>query len=553
MILHPSTDKGTDRMGVWRQAINLNCFAWIVFLLAWGHRLILHLSSEPRHLVSLMPDDSSYYFLVANHIASGVGSTFDGVNMTNGYHPLWMMVCTLLAWATGGGALDSVDGMVFYTRLALAVQMFLGLAAVLMLWVAVRPMTFLPPTSAAVIPLLFALPWQLYAMGDGLESALTLFFWAGLFYFLPRLKPFTGRPGGDDFAFGALLSIGFLARLDHALLCIAIAVVALMLQCSGRFPGDHGDGRRSWGGFLLKTSLWAFPVLMTAALYFAINHVYFDSMTPISGKLKSSLPEIGFQSQWLLTYPVSFLFGGVILLGVVLCRSTLMSHAELRLTLYCSAAFVVIHGLNTILFMHWAVHVWHFTGWYVPLAVVAAILVSRFPGGKFLTSGFFALAIGAILLNVLFLSGREARAFQARSFDAALWARENITDGRFIGMSDSGVFGAFRGGGVVNLDGVINNRAYQNALVESGLAHYLEESGVDFVAHHAVPLERVSPGYGTHEYTRRSHLHRESGGTILLHEQEELYRSDPFHDGRGEMVFVIWRYQPEYRYGRGVF
>lgn len=40
-----------------------------------------------------MRDDAYYYFKVAQNITEGLGSTFDGINMTNGYHPLWMLVC----------------------------------------------------------------------------------------------------------------------------------------------------------------------------------------------------------------------------------------------------------------------------------------------------------------------------------------------------------------------------------------------------------------------------------------------------------------------------
>ncbi|MCE9647433.1 MAG: hypothetical protein K8S20_15675 [Chloroflexi bacterium] len=38
-------------------------------------------------------DDAYYYFKVAQNITQGMGSTFDGINATNGYHPLWMIVC----------------------------------------------------------------------------------------------------------------------------------------------------------------------------------------------------------------------------------------------------------------------------------------------------------------------------------------------------------------------------------------------------------------------------------------------------------------------------
>lgn len=38
-------------------------------------------------------DDAYYYFKVAQNISEGYGSTFDRINLTNGYHPLWLLVC----------------------------------------------------------------------------------------------------------------------------------------------------------------------------------------------------------------------------------------------------------------------------------------------------------------------------------------------------------------------------------------------------------------------------------------------------------------------------
>jgi len=38
-------------------------------------------------------DDAYYYFKVAQNITQGLGSTFDGINASNGYHPLWMIIC----------------------------------------------------------------------------------------------------------------------------------------------------------------------------------------------------------------------------------------------------------------------------------------------------------------------------------------------------------------------------------------------------------------------------------------------------------------------------
>src|SRR3990170_5245674 len=38
-------------------------------------------------------DDAYYYFKVAQNISEGQGSSFDGINPTNGYHPLWLLIC----------------------------------------------------------------------------------------------------------------------------------------------------------------------------------------------------------------------------------------------------------------------------------------------------------------------------------------------------------------------------------------------------------------------------------------------------------------------------
>ena len=39
-----------------------------------------------------MPDDAYYYFLSARNVAAGRGPSVDGLNASNGWHPLWMLV-----------------------------------------------------------------------------------------------------------------------------------------------------------------------------------------------------------------------------------------------------------------------------------------------------------------------------------------------------------------------------------------------------------------------------------------------------------------------------
>src|SRR5689334_1699423 len=37
-------------------------------------------------------DDAWYYLTIGRNLANGQGSTFDGINLTNGYHPLWQLI-----------------------------------------------------------------------------------------------------------------------------------------------------------------------------------------------------------------------------------------------------------------------------------------------------------------------------------------------------------------------------------------------------------------------------------------------------------------------------
>lgn len=54
---------------------------------------IVVVSPQNQLLNWFQTDDAFYYFKVAQNAAEGKGLTFDGLNPTNGFHPLWMAIC----------------------------------------------------------------------------------------------------------------------------------------------------------------------------------------------------------------------------------------------------------------------------------------------------------------------------------------------------------------------------------------------------------------------------------------------------------------------------
>ncbi|MDX9992981.1 MAG: hypothetical protein RBS68_13155 [Anaerolineales bacterium] len=75
------------------QIKRLHWFEISLLLIVIGVHLYAAFSSEqnfPQRWFTR--DDAYYYFKVAQNISEGKGSTFDGINPTNGYHPLWLAV-----------------------------------------------------------------------------------------------------------------------------------------------------------------------------------------------------------------------------------------------------------------------------------------------------------------------------------------------------------------------------------------------------------------------------------------------------------------------------
>jgi hypothetical protein len=89
----------------------------------------LTLCSPGWFLLNFVGDDALFYVVIANHFAHGLGSTFDGINPTNGYHPLWMVL--LSGWfAMWSPFVDTMTlSPAWLLRLAVAFQLPFLLAA----------------------------------------------------------------------------------------------------------------------------------------------------------------------------------------------------------------------------------------------------------------------------------------------------------------------------------------------------------------------------------------------------------------------------------------
>lgn len=114
-------------------------------------------------------DDAYYYFKVAQNISEGRGSTFDGINKTNGYHPLWMLVCIPIF------ALARFD-LILPLRILFLLMSGLSLATGILLYRMIGKV-FHPAIGAlAAIYWIFSTDILARVYQQGLETGLAVFF-----------------------------------------------------------------------------------------------------------------------------------------------------------------------------------------------------------------------------------------------------------------------------------------------------------------------------------------------------------------------------------------
>ena len=120
-------------------------------------------------------DDAYYYFKVAQNISEGHGSTFDGINRTNGYHPLWMLVCIPIF------ALARFD-LILPLRVLLLVMSGLSVVTAILLYRLIGRI-FAPAIGAlAAVFWVFSYDVLVILYQQGLESGIAAFFIVLLVY-----------------------------------------------------------------------------------------------------------------------------------------------------------------------------------------------------------------------------------------------------------------------------------------------------------------------------------------------------------------------------------
>ncbi len=441
-------------------------------------RIALVAFSPYDRAVGLFDDDAFYYFGVARHVAEGGGSTFNGLDPTNGYHPLWLLLLVpVLSIAHGHAALVAVTLVSAALAVAAARQIDrIGLLTG-------RPVL----VTLCAAPLLVvgaAGPSFFYS---GMETGLLLFalLWLAATYL--RTEGFAERDfdPGEARVVGALMALAVLARLDTVIPMAVLGVLAAVTWARAGKP---------W----LRLALWlaAVPAVALAA-YLAVNQALFGTPLPVSGQAKAlggSALNLDVLGQF-LSSPV--LFGQSTWLGavaVVVVGLALAAKPTGGLGLAARfGAVVLVGGILTVGYYavtsSWQLWPWYFSSAPLSIALAGPALVARWAPKVPVKR----LAAGAVVLLVLATAGvnavRAARGGVQRSafIEAAPSVARQVDAltplGEPIAMGDrAGSLGYHLGRPLVHLEGLVNSAEYLDALRSGAVHRFLADRRVALYA-----------------------------------------------------------------------
>ncbi len=235
----------------------------VIVLAAFFVALMVHFAYKGDLYLSFWVDDFFYYLVVAKNLALHGASTFNGLQATNGYHPLWLLTIALVY-------------KIFHTQLSF----FVALSVLIWLLVCGSYPALRRTQLSLGIGGDAGLAWALLSITcmaalsrTGMEIGLALFC-LSLFWERMATRPLERQTPAAAFVSGLLASALVLSRLDACLVVAAYGGLTLIAPSSARRTA-------------VKQFFYFAAGLFPLAIYFAINRIEFGTMLPISGVAKN--------------------------------------------------------------------------------------------------------------------------------------------------------------------------------------------------------------------------------------------------------------------------
>lgn len=417
----------------------------------------------------LMPDDAFYYFKIAENIRHGLGSVFSVNEPTNGYHPLWMILLVGIQFAFSPGK----ETFILY---ALFLAVCLNMGSAFILYYFLTGLGLRRQQVLLGITVFLWMPYMVHISLTGLETPLFHFLLLSVFAIVQKiLKDSNDLSKKYIILLGICSGLLMLARTDSIFFTSFIYSYLLVknykkhvfpLFLSGVVATVVLSPWLLWNIATFGTIVQSSGVAMSG-----LYHWYMPSMITWEYFLKASTKALG-SFYWLFGFLLrqqgnyyhggspawKFCIGCILasIVAISLYKKTIKKNLILPVWIWGPSLLFLIFHLYVRLF----VQVWHLS---VALLIMVLFIVNLID--EKILSSVRLIGIIIILGSITIYTLQYCYFYpQQGIINVYKTYKANSIKPLKIGHTDCGYFGYFSKHTVVNLDGVVNNRALQYIL-----------------------------------------------------------------------------------------
>ncbi len=492
-----------------------------VFFLVTGiaFRLWLWVHPIEQLLAWTIADDGFYYFVIAQNIVSGAGSTFDGIQLTNGYHPLWM-IFNILAFTITKNSFNAIHLLLFIEALS-------GILAGLAL--AYLSIQLTNQFSLGLIVLaLWMFNHRLIAfMQNGLETGISTLLL--ILSALGALSLMNNQNKNRQLVFGILCGVTILARTDNVIFIGLLFLAVLACNRKPKYlliPGSIAIliliPWFAWNYYHFHTILQTSTTAITNALQIRLEAQSGIPLTT-SAAIAYLVPRWGqtlIRTYFLTALPVGplawlsalWLIGAIIISVKSFWRIS-AKYNWLKKQPHPNLMIWIVFAIWPLLFI--TIHVgwrWHFRSYYYASLSPSITLYFGTLLWLLVKNKGWGYLWASLLLPLLLLSAYQFGQsplirHQSTMLHAASWLNKNAQECPITGAFNAGIVGFYTNGTVINLDGVVNNNAAE-AIKNRTLGQYAQKIGITCLADKEdYPYELLEkPEWGPYRPTDQSPL-----------------------------------------------
>jgi len=438
-----------------------------------------------------VPDDAYLALTLARNIAKGLGPLY-GLEYTNGFQPLYVFLMAPIYWFYPNDIVTPV-------HLSLVMLALFDTATLFLIFKIVKRHSESPITPVIAAVAWMVNPYVMRTAANGMETSISLFLIALVVHTYDRYKSewLLGN-GAIAFAFGLLLGLAILARIDNGFLAGIIVAGIVFFAWREKIPAP----------LLIRSILLIGAGVFIAYFPWFLYSLHFTGdIIPVSGKAVrflslSAVDQKPTFSNWYLGMII--MAGGIIarhnltLIGLLaaLAYASRWLRPALRLKEFCSKVrhYDILLIFCLTLFFSYTFYVfgaWYFKRYLYPVALLLILYLSaiidlynsRFKKtGRIIFNGLVIIILmaGCLIDPALhdFYFGTETQT--TGYMNLGLWAKKSFPDGTVIGSCQTGALGYFAGNHqIINLDGVVNRRCYEQ-LIQKRVIEYMRSVGIQY-------------------------------------------------------------------------